>query len=409
MRKSDFRIGQWLLLISIIASFSIWFFGTKTFLTGNFYFLGNQLLFGILIIILVSNFKKFLIEDWIILVYAIFIALYSFFTSGIKYEDTPELNLVLTLIILMILCYKVCQFNRTEEKFLICLLLLLIVTMSIKTIHGLSKVITFNRILIFDNSLRELWINVNTIGAAIMVTILLITILMKQSKKEWVRYSVGFFYLVGLGITWICQSKTSLMVLVLFIIFDNIIPKFIFQRFKVWLIIFPIIFFSLPFVSYFFAQSSEYDLFTGREDIWKRFFDIWETKKQFMNTGLGVYVDPVEKLSLHNSYLYTLSNYGILGYILLFGFLTFLITLIGLNRGKELSRKQVSCMLAFLMLCIYASMEDTLLVASWMPLFYIFIGLALSERSISKDIVKQDKQYIGNAARNRMEKYHNQY
>lgn len=406
-KKIDIHIGQWLLLISMMASFSIWFFGTKTFLTGKFYFQGNQLMFGAVVIILIFNLRKFLIEDWLIFAYAILIGSYSFFTTGIKYVDTPELNLVLPTIILIILCYKVCRFTEKENLVLFLLLFLIIVTMSIKTINGLSQIISLDRILSFDNSLRELWINVNTIGSAIMVAIMLITIIMKQSEKKWMRFCIVFFYLIGLFITWICQSKTSLMVLFLFIILDNFIPKAFFQRFKLWLSVIPIIYIAMPFVSHFFADSAEYDLFTGREDIWKRFFDIWTTKDQFMQTGLGVYVDPVEKLSTHNSYLYTLSNYGIFGYILLFGFITLLILLVGLNGGEKLSKKQVSCMLAFFMLSIYATMEDTLLVASWMPLFYIFIGFALNERTVLKrDKAEKSIQRYEDNSFSRMERYH---
>ena len=406
MEKISNRIGQWLLLISIAASFSIWFFGTKTYLTGIFYFQANQILFGTLAVILIFNFKKFMHEDWGIFSYSILLGVYSFVTSGEKYTDTPELNLVLPSIILIILCYKVCRFNKTELMALSGLLILIITSMSIKTIIGLSKTITLDRILAFDNSLRELWINVNTIGAALTFGIMLLTILMKNSKNVFVRYSSIIFYLIGLVLTWACQSKTSLMILILFIILDNLIPKFVFQRFKIWLGLIPMVFISMPFITHFFADSVKYDLFTGREDIWKRFFEIWLTKDQFIHTGLGVYVDPIKQLSIHDSYLFALSNYGVIGYVLLFGFLTFLIILIGLNHGKDLSKKQVSCMLAFFVITIYASMEDTLLVPSWMPLIYIFIGLALSERSDNQGNAEIERERIDKINMNRMRRYH---
>ncbi|MGL9728874.1 EpaQ family protein [Enterococcus sp. DIV0756] len=406
MEKISNRIGQWLLLISIAASFSIWFFGTKTFLTGIFYFQANQLLFGTIVIILILNFKKFLLEDYVILGYAFIVGVYSFITSGEKYIDTPELNLVLPSIILLILCYKVCRFNKIELTFLSSLLVVIIIVMSVKTLIGLSRIITLDRIIAFDNSLRELWINVNTIGAALTFGVMLLTILLKSSKYVLLRYSVVVFYLIGLILTWACQSKTPLMILFLFIILDNLIPKFIFQRFKIWLAFIPMVFIGMPFIAHFFADSVKYDLFTGREDIWKRFFEVWLTKDEFIYTGLGVYVDPVKQLSIHDSYLFTLSNYGIIGYILLFGFLTFLIILVWFNHGKELSKMQVSCMLAFFVLTIYASMEDTLLVAPWMPLIYIFIGLALSERSIRKDIVKTTLKDPERRTESRINKYY---
>ena len=78
-------------------------------------------------------------------------------------------------------------------------------------------------------------------------------------------------------------------------------------------------------------------------------------------------------LGTHNAFLFTLSNFGVIGYLILFGFLVSMILLIGF-RKKTLDRLQVSLLLGFLLIWIHSFMEDILLAPHWMPIVYSFLG-----------------------------------
>ncbi|MFV0559113.1 MAG: EpaQ family protein [Enterococcus sp.] len=377
MNKYFSRVSQYLLLFAVLSSYSIWIFGNNPTFPAFFYFQGNQVMLGLVTLVLLLNIHKWKWSDWAVIGIAIATGLYSTAVSGIKYADTPELNFVIPLILLMIECYRICPFNKVEKGILLGIQVGAVLLTMIRLVIELPKVIDLQAILEFDNTLTSLWINVNAIGASILVSVMLSTILIKSYGNRWWNLMVLPIYMLGLIGTWACQSQTSLAILLVFIFIDNCLPKMIFQKMKVWLLSFFIIFIGTPFMAHGFAESTTIDIFTGRETIWHDFFSIWLTKTEYILNGLGVFVN-YKGLSTHNSYLYTLSNYGIIGYILLFGTLSFFIFTL-LKQASRLTKTQVSLLFAFLLLCVYTMMEDTFLVASWMPVIYIFLGLALAE------------------------------
>lgn len=380
MQKVSNKLSQYLLLLSIVSSYSVWLLGTFRKIPGFFYFQGNKLMLVIMALIILLNLKKWRLPDFIIIGLVLLTGVFNFLTSGVKYTQTPELNLVIPLIIMVIECYRLCSFDKLEKIFLLLIQVGVVILTALRLVIALPKVLSLSEILAFDNSLTSLWINVNAIGASLLIATMLGSILIKQYGNRMLNITVIPLYALGLAGTWACQSKTSFSVLALFIILDNLLPKFIFQKWKFWILSFVAYFIAIPFVSFYLADSADLELFTGREDIWKAFFDVWLSKNNFVQTGLGVFVHHTSKgdLSTHSSYLYTLSNYGVIGYIILFGTITILLLSL-LKKSVHLSKTQVSLLLAFGILCIYGTMEDTFLVATWMPLIYSFLGLALHD------------------------------
>ena len=239
-----------------------------------------------------------------------------------------------------------------------------------------------SRFFSLDNTLEAIWINVNVIGAVILFTAVTGSILLRSFHKKGLNLLVWPLYLLGLAGTWGCQSRTSFLILLAFILVDNFLPKTFFGRHKFWLWLFPLFFILTPFVSYFIAQSETINVFTGRENIWRAFFGEWLASKQAILAGRQPFLYGAKLLSTHNSYLYLLCNFGVIGYTFLFAaFSGYLLR--QKNKVKTLSSYQVSLLFAFLLTLFYGLMEDSLLVIQWTPILFDFLGLALSQDKVN--------------------------
>lgn len=183
----------------------------------------------------------------------------------------------------------------------------------------------------------------------------------------------------------VCQSKASLGALVLFILLDNLIPKKFLKNNIVLIACFALMFVLGPFVFYWFAKSDAMNLFTGREAIWAEFFEKWFSNSRNMLIGMEPFTASWKSLGTHNSFIYVLGNYGVIGYSLLFGTFLYLFSANFINKTK-LSPLQVSLFIGFLAICVQGTMEDTLLANYWMPIVYAFVGIALqkTEQTIEK-------------------------
>lgn len=138
-----------------------------------------------------------------------------------------------------------------------------------KTIHIQEQAKTYQ-----DNltSLTDIWINTNTIGSSLMTLALLITGFASSFGKWYMRLlSLPALILAGATI-WVCQSKAALYALVIFVILE-ILPKKIFRNthLSFWMYA-AVSVLALP-ISYFASMSDKVHLFTGREEIWRKFYE----------------------------------------------------------------------------------------------------------------------------------------
>lgn len=123
-----------------------------------------------------------------------------------------------------------------------------------------------------SNKLSDIWINTNTIGSSLMTLALLITGFASSFGKWYMRLlSLPALILAGATI-WVCQSKAALYALVIFIILE-ILPKKVFRNthLSFWMYA-AVSVLALP-ISYFAAMSDKVHLFTGREEIWRKFYE----------------------------------------------------------------------------------------------------------------------------------------
>jgi len=97
---------------------------------------------------------------------------------------------------------------------------------------------------------------------------------------------------------------------------DNLLPKRFLQRSKVWLFGFVGVAALGPLLFYLCAESDTVDLFTGRERIWHEFFAKWLSDPQHIKVGMEPFVASWKPLGTHNAFLFTLSNFGVIGYLI---------------------------------------------------------------------------------------------
>lgn len=241
-----------------------------------------------------------------------------------------------------------------------------------KTIHIQEQAKTYQ-----DNltSLTDIWINTNTIGSSLMTLALLITGFASSFGKWYMRLlSLPALILAGATI-WVCQSKAALYALVIFVILE-ILPKKIFRNthLSFWMYA-AVSVLALP-ISYFAAMSDKVHLFTGREEIWRKFYETLGEKTGQIFVGMKPFFfhRGNQILGNHNTYHALVNHYGLIGFalsiILLLSFLWLLV------RKCELTNGQLTFLWAFLAIMCQSFMEETLTTISWVPIVFLMLAMA---------------------------------
>ncbi|AIM24809.1 putative membrane protein [Melissococcus plutonius] len=379
MEKITNRIGRLLLLMSIASSYVMWVFGISTKVTSFMYAQSMHLLLGVLVIILILNVSQLKVEDWLMIGLAVGTWELYTLTSEMRHS-TPQINGMIPIIILLVICFKVCPFDKIDRTIMLLIVLLaLVATLSCMYIE-LPKIIPVNQIFRGSTKVENIWINTNTIGASLLFSALMGSILIKMYNNIFIKSLIIPIYAAGLIGIWACKAKTAFVILIAFIILDNLVPKSFLQKTKFWLFSFVGIVIGGPFLFYYCSQAREMDLFTGRQRIWKEFFAKWLLGKKNMLFGMTPFQASWKPLSTHNAFLYTLSNFGIIGYFILFGLLLYIILRIGFQT-KKLGNLQIGLFIAFLVVWCHSFMEDILLAYHWMPIVYSFLGLAFIKQN----------------------------
>ncbi|MCA5013086.1 MULTISPECIES: EpaQ family protein [unclassified Enterococcus] len=371
------RISNLILLVTIAGSYLMWVVGISTPTTGWIYANSVYLLSAAIALVLLLRIKSLTKADWILIILAAVIFVFYTLTSSMRHSNR-FINASIPLIILLLLCFKKTKFTKIDLGLLAGISGTALFVTIYRMYVELPKLIDPALIWKNDNKLEAIWINTNTIGMTIFLSVMMLTIIIKSFNIGYFKLLVIPVYAAGLLGVWVCQSKASLGALIFFILVDNIVPKKLLKNNYLLLAGFALFFVAGPFIFYQFAESDAMNLFTGRENIWAEFFEKWFSNTQNMFIGMEPFTASWKSLGTHNSFIYTLSNYGIIGYTLIFSVLLYLLATNVFAKTK-LSALQVSLFLAFLAICIQATMEDTLLANYWMPIVYSFVGLALQK------------------------------
>ncbi|WP_323131606.1 EpaQ family protein, partial [Agrobacterium radiobacter] len=123
-----------------------------------------------------------------------------------------------------------------------------------------------------SNKLSDIWINTNTIGSSLMTLAFLITGFASSFGKWYIRLLSLPALALALATVWVCQSKSALYALVIFLILE-ILPKKMFRKSYLSFIMYAIAAVLAVPISYYAAMSDKVPLFTGREAIWRKFYE----------------------------------------------------------------------------------------------------------------------------------------
>ncbi|MEI5994933.1 EpaQ family protein [Candidatus Enterococcus mansonii] len=372
MEKVLNRISSLLLLLTIAGSYLMWIVGIDTKVTAFIY--TNSLYFLIIVIglVLLLNVNRLEKSDWAMIGLALFFGVFYTLTSSMRHSNR-FINATIPIIILLVLCFKICQFDRIDKGILFSISIVSLFATLYRLSVELPKLDMIDK---NNNKLAYIWINTNTIGAALLFSILMVVILIQATPIGYYKIIVVPIYIAGLASMWIIESKTSFLVLILFIVINTSIPKKILQKNKWWVLLFLLIFLIMPSIFYYCANSSDLNLFTERERIWNEFFGKWLSSNQNIWIGMTPFVASWKPLGTHNSFLNILGNFGILGYILITGYFSYYFVRFVFSK-KLYTKFQVGLLLAFLVIFVHSFMEDTLTAYHWMPILYSFIGISL--------------------------------
>jgi len=303
------------------------------------------------------------------------ILFYLFFSFFRSYRgDTFYSDLIVPTIIAIILIVKWTEFTVIDRSlYLAVFYVFLLVT--VYRVFTEIPVPEGQSIWSPSNKLSDIWINTNTIGSSLMTLALLITGFASSFGKCYMRLlSLPALILAGATI-WVCQSKAALYGLVIFLILE-ILPKKIFRstHLSFWMYA-AVSVLALP-ISYFAAMSDKVHLFTGREEIWRKFYETLGEKTGQIFVGMKPFFfhRGNQILGNHNTYHALVNHYGLIGFalsiILLLSFLWLLV------RKCELTNGQLTFLWAFLAIMCQSFMEETLTTISWVPIVFLMLAMA---------------------------------
>ncbi|MBA5252639.1 EpaQ family protein [Enterococcus hirae] len=303
------------------------------------------------------------------------ILFYLFFSFFRSYRgDTFYSDLIVPTIIAIILIVKWTEFTVIDRS----LYLAVFYVFLLVTVYRVFTEIPLpegQSIWSPSNKLSDIWINTNTIGSSLMTLALLITGFASSFGKCYMRLlSLPALILAGATI-WVCQSKAALYGLVIFLILE-ILPKKIFRstHLSFWMYA-AVSVLALP-ISYFAAMSDKVHLFTGREEIWRKFYETLGEKTGQIFVGMKPFFfhRGNQILGNHNTYHALVNHYGLIGFalsiILLLSFLWLLV------RKCELTNGQLTFLWAFLAIMCQSFMEETLTTISWVPIVFLMLAMA---------------------------------
>lgn len=384
-------ISLFILFVMICACYFLWTRGIGTQPMLDLYTgMVRYVTYGAIVVLLL-NIYRLTITDWVWVILAIVsVPFYSQF-SDLRGAGFFQ-NVIPALIIITVIDFKIVYFTKWIRALLGGILLIILLITMYRIFTEMPPPTDGNSIWAPTNKLKEIWINTNTIGASVMTASLLSACLFRSLRMGWSDWIIYPIYLLGLIGTWVVQSKASFAATVCFVLLD-VFPESVKEKLKYFYGGIYTIFLTTIFpISYFVAFSDEVNIFTGREEIWREFYEkLFETSQQVL---VGMYPFTYhrgnEVLGYHNSYNSLLGQYGIIGLILVSLFILYTVWSIILKRDFEVAR--YSFLIAFFGILLQSTMEDTLNAGFWIPLTFSLLGLA-GQQSLEDEEYEYDYYY----------------
>lgn len=340
-------------------------------------FYGN---FVALMVIIIMN-NKFNKSDQELIFYLLLFLSYGFLSLIIT---AGQIGSVITPIfsILTLWVFKKIKFDNRYLK------IITIIMISLNLFWIISSPGYYQKFFMNKND----FLNSNTIGMILMYTSIYISIFIRRLDWKGARYiSLAIHLFSGWGIL-NCEARGSFICLLVFVLFDLIIPKNIWRRRNIVLYISILIIIMGVFFTYIYVKMyiNGYNytipfinkpLYTGREVIWLNFY--FEITQSYKSLLFGLGSDAVlwsgNSLNLHNNYLTVLTNFGIVGYILYYSF--WVKQIANVYKNNQVSDFQISLILGFITILVNGYFEVSMLWHNMFFFNFMFLGLAINSNS----------------------------
>lgn len=361
-------------LLFILAFYFVWTTGLSDPNASFLYEHSTQFATYAVIVLFLLNLYKARGADFIYIgaavVTFVFFAYFRDSRSSSFYGD-----MLIPLIIGFVLTIKWTNFTKWDRAFYF-LIFYLILGITVYQVFTQIQVPDGQSLWAADNKLSDIWINTNTIGSSLMTLAFLVTGFASSFERWYMRMLTVPANIAAFLAIWVCQSRGALVALIVFWVLD-IVPKVVMRFIRAPFIAYALTtILALP-ISYIAAQSETINLFTGREDIWKDFYQTLSEKTSQVWVGMKPFLytkRPNQVLGNHNSYNSIVNLYGIVGLIVVVLLLLFFVGRLTLK--ADLSNGQMTFLWAFFGVMTQSFMEDTLVSFAWLPIIYLLLGMS---------------------------------
>lgn len=341
----------------------------------NYFFYLNFLVF---ILVFIMQYRLN-IKDFELIIFILLFIIYGLATLFITGGGFGSI----IISVYSIIAYWAIKKSKLSDKYLIFITIFFIILNVYWVINSPGSYV--NYILYKESSF-----NSNTVGSVLLYTSIYSTIFIRKLNWKWSNFLSLVIYVTSFWGIINTRSRGSLIVFLIFIILDSIFPKKIWRKrgftlaVSFCIIIFGVMFTYIYLKMYLLGINIvipiiNKPLFTGREIIWKNFYDLITQNYISLLFGLGSKVDlwKGQDLNLHNGYLTVITNFGIIGFLMYYAF--WIKQIRNIYRKGKLSEYQVRLILVFLCVLLYGYIEVSIL---WHVMFFfnfMCLGLACSE------------------------------
>lgn len=378
-------ISACILIGMTLLCFFLWTKGIGTQGMFNIYASMNRYMPMGATIVLILNFYRLKLEDLIWIGVALLSIIFFHQFDELRQADFFQ-DIIIATIIFVVLDFKLVEFTKTMRLVFAGLMAVVLAITAYRIFTEIPAPAAGMSIWDKSNKLQEIWINTNTIGSSVMCSSFLVVTLLQSLEWTWAKVAKYPIYLIALACTWVVQSQAAFLAVAFFVFFD-LWPNGLKERIKwVYGIGYSIFLVGIFPLSYFLANSNSVDLFTGREDIWKHFYEqLFEVKEQFW-VGMSAFTFQrgTQLLGNHNSYNATLGQFGLIGLVIVSLFILYNVWQIIIK--ADLQATQLSFIIAFFAVLLQSTMEDTLMAPYWIPITFCLLGLAWQKNKVPEEM-----------------------